>query len=111
MTTHKFHNGYDRRLPPPSARKGRVLPKIAKKKKEAKEDLCKPSKSVGLCEEKELKKKKSDYPKLIREYEKAKKNGSVSKWAKDNEIKNPKQRVWAWRQSIFKQARKESEQE
>ena len=33
MTTHKFHRGYNPRLPPSSARKGRVLPKISKKKK------------------------------------------------------------------------------
>ena len=32
---------------------------------------------------------KADYPRLIREYDKAKKNGSVAKWAEENDIKNP----------------------
>ena len=54
---------------------------------------------------------KADYPRLIREYDKAKKNGSVAKWAEENDIKNPSKRVYSWRQSILKQARKESEQE
>ena len=60
MTTHKFHWGYDRRLPPPSAKKGRVLPKISKKKKEEKEDLCQCRKSVGLRERKELQEKQEE---------------------------------------------------
>ena len=38
MTTHKFHRGYNPRLPPPSARKGRILPKISKKKKKETEE-------------------------------------------------------------------------
>ena len=54
---------------------------------------------------------KADYPRLIREYDKAKKNGSVAKWAEENDIKNPSKRVYSWRQSILKQARKESKQE
>ena len=57
------------------------------------------------------KKKKADYARLIREYEKAKKNGSVTQLAQENDIKTPSKRVWSWRQSILKQARKESEQE
>ena len=95
MTTHKFHRGYNPRLPPSSARRGRVLPKISKKKKKKhkkqKKKFANKEKALKFVREKSSKrnkKKKADYPRLIREYEKAKKNGSVAKWAEENDIKN-----------------------
>ena len=92
MTTHKFHRVYNPRIPPPSARKGRVLPKISKKKeKKQKKKFANKEKALKFVREKSSKrnkKKKADYPRLIRENEKTKKNGSVAKWAEENDIKN-----------------------
>ena len=109
---HQFHRGYDPCLPVPSARKGYTLPKIGKKKKKKESVFESRAKALESSRAKSVtrdKKKKKDYLRLIKGYEKAKKKGEVSKWAEDEGVKNPRQRVWNWRQSLLKQARKESE--
>ena len=68
MTTHKFHRGYNPHLPPPSARKGHVLPKIKKKRKKKEKKFADSKKTLKFVSEKSSKrnkKKKSDYPRLI----------------------------------------------
>ena len=36
---------------------------------------------------------------LIKVYEKAKKDGRIAQWAQENDVKNAKQRVSSWHQS------------
>merc|ERR1712139_80778 len=94
---HKFHCGYDPSLPVPSARKGYTLPKIGKKKKKKEPAFDNQAKALEATRAKSVKrnkKKKRDYLRLIKGYEKAKKNGNIKKWAEDEGIKNPAQRVW-----------------
>ena len=95
---HKFHRGYDLSLPIPSARKGYTLPKIGKKKKKKESLFESQAKILEATKAKSVtinKKKKKDYLKLIKGYKEAKKKGTITKWAEDEGVKNPAQRVWS----------------
>ena len=82
MTTHKFHQGHNPRLPPLSARKGRVLPKISKKEKKKKQEkkFANKEKTLKFCERKELKEKQEEESWLRKAHQRiweGKKNESV----------------------------------
>ena len=104
---HQFHRGYDTSLPAPTARKEYTLPKIGKKRKKKEPVFESQAKALESARAKSVtrdKKKKKDYMRLIKGYEKFKKKGEVAKWAEDEGVKNPAQQVWNWRQSLLKQA-------